>query len=71
MFQAEKDVEVFLAEEHSFEEYCKEVKKFQKLTDEISYSIIKVSIKCLDTFNSTYLCQLYWFMINVWYKQFW
>ncbi|XP_076459412.1 dynein axonemal heavy chain 7-like [Babylonia areolata] len=41
--QAEADVDQFISEDnHSFEEYCKEVVKYQRLVDEISYSSEKV-----------------------------
>ena len=41
--QADADVEQFISEEnHSFDEYCKEVLKYQKLVDEISYNSEKV-----------------------------
>ncbi|XP_033628553.1 dynein heavy chain 7, axonemal-like isoform X2 [Asterias rubens] len=39
--QADTDVEAFMAEEHSFEEYAREVRKYNKLGDEISYNTRK------------------------------
>ncbi|XP_060067000.1 dynein axonemal heavy chain 7-like [Ylistrum balloti] len=39
--QAEADVENFAKETHSFEEYSKEVKKYQKLVEEITYGMQK------------------------------
>ncbi len=37
-------MEQFLKEEHTFEEYCREVRKYHHLADEISYNSIKVAI---------------------------
>ncbi|XP_013422101.1 dynein heavy chain 7, axonemal isoform X2 [Lingula anatina] len=39
--QAEADVEQFLKEEHSFDEYVAEVKKYKQLLDDITYNNIK------------------------------
>ncbi|XP_052827203.1 dynein axonemal heavy chain 7 [Octopus bimaculoides] len=40
--QAERDINVFLEEEHSFDEYCQEVTKYKKYIADISYYVIKV-----------------------------
>ncbi len=40
--QAEEEVELFLREEHSFLEYEKEVKKFNRLADEVQYKTSKI-----------------------------
>ena len=41
--QADADVDQFISEDtHSFDEYCKEVLKYQKLVDDISYNSEKV-----------------------------
>lgn len=46
--QADADVEQFFAEpNHTFEEYSKEVMKYQRLVDEISYGTQKVCISYL------------------------
>ena len=42
-FQAEADVEQFLKETHTFDEYKKEVEKFHRLVEEITYNSIKVN----------------------------
>ena len=42
IFQAEEDVEKFLLEGHTFDEYAREVRKYHKLVDEISYKSRKV-----------------------------
>ena len=42
MFQAEADVEQFLQEEHSYDDYSREVRKYHRLVDEISYNSAKV-----------------------------
>lgn len=41
--QAEADVEQFLQEEHSFDDYAREVRKYHRLVDEISYNSAKVT----------------------------
>ena len=41
--KAEDDVDAFLKEEHSFNEYEKEVKRYQKLVKEITYNSQKVA----------------------------
>ncbi len=41
--QAEEEVELFLKEEHTFQEYEKEVRKFRKLADEIQYKTEKIA----------------------------
>ncbi|CAH1790213.1 unnamed protein product [Owenia fusiformis] len=40
--QAEADVEQFLQEDHTFNEYAKEVRKYHKLVDQIQYNSRKV-----------------------------
>ena len=40
--QADADVEKFMSEEHSFDDYCVEVMKYNELADEISYNLKKV-----------------------------
>ncbi|XP_030613861.1 dynein heavy chain 7, axonemal isoform X2 [Archocentrus centrarchus] len=40
--QADKDVEQFLCEQHSFQEFMEEVLRYQKLIDEIQYMPFKV-----------------------------
>ena len=40
--QAEEDVSKFIEEEHSFDDYSKELLKYHKLVDEITYKSIKV-----------------------------
>jgi dynein heavy chain len=40
--QAEEEVELFLKEEHTFAEYEKEVKKYNRLIDEIQYKSRKI-----------------------------
>ena len=40
--KADEEVENFLKEEHSFNEYEREVKKYQRLTKEITYNLQKV-----------------------------
>ncbi|XP_006814570.1 dynein axonemal heavy chain 7-like [Saccoglossus kowalevskii] len=40
--QADADVDQFLAEEHTFHDYTKEVEKYHKLVDEIQYNSRKV-----------------------------
>jgi dynein heavy chain len=43
VFQADADVDQFINEgTHTFDEYCKEVLKYQRLVDEISYNSEKV-----------------------------
>ncbi|XP_071822297.1 dynein axonemal heavy chain 7-like isoform X1 [Apostichopus japonicus] len=39
--QAEADVDAFMAEEHNFEDYAKEVQKYKELMDEILYNTRK------------------------------
>ncbi|XP_074662516.1 dynein axonemal heavy chain 7-like [Tubulanus polymorphus] len=40
--QADADVDQFLKESHTFEEYAKEVRKYQRLVDEITYNSRKI-----------------------------
>ncbi|KAL3855114.1 hypothetical protein ACJMK2_014343, partial [Sinanodonta woodiana] len=40
--QAEADVEQFLKETHTFDEYKKEVQKYSKLVEEITYNSVKI-----------------------------
>lgn len=40
--KAEEDVEQFLKEEHSFNEYERELKKYQRLTKDINYNSQKI-----------------------------
>jgi len=40
--KAEDEIDAFLKEDHSFNEYEKEVKKYQKLVKEITYSSQKI-----------------------------
>ena len=40
--QAEADIEDFLNGEHTFKEYCREVKKYKKLFEDITYKSRKV-----------------------------
>lgn len=40
--QADADVDVFLGETHSFDEYAKEITKYKKLVDEVTYNLDKV-----------------------------
>ena len=44
LFQAEEDVEKFLKEEHSFDDYIREVRRYSKLEKEILYNSVKVHI---------------------------
>ena len=41
--KAEEEIETFLKEDHSFSEYEKEVKKYQKLVKEITYGSQKIA----------------------------
>ena len=43
MFQAEGDIDQFMSETHSFDDYCKEVAKYHSLTEEITYNMQKVN----------------------------
>ena len=40
--QADKDIDKFLREEHSFDDYAREVRKYNKLGEEIQYKSRKV-----------------------------
>lgn len=40
--KADEDVARFIEEEHTFEEYSKELLKYHRLVDEITYNSIKV-----------------------------
>ena len=40
--QAEEDIENFLKDNHNFDDYTREVKKYHRLVDEITYSSQKV-----------------------------
>ncbi|XP_041374659.1 dynein heavy chain 7, axonemal-like isoform X2 [Gigantopelta aegis] len=40
--QAEADIDQFMSEEHTFDDYCKEVAKYHNLTEEITYNMQKV-----------------------------
>ena len=42
LFQADSDVDQFLEEEHNFDDYEREVKKYNRLFNEIQYNSIKV-----------------------------
>ena len=42
MMQAEADADLFLQENHSFDDYAREVRKYHKLVDDISYNSEKV-----------------------------
>lgn len=54
--QADADIEDFLNGEHSFKEYCREVKKYKKLFEDITYKSRKVGLfpcaahTCMNTF---------------------
>ncbi|WAR10683.1 DYH7-like protein [Mya arenaria] len=69
--QAETDVEQFLKETHTFDEYKKEVEKYHRLVEEITYNSIKVLrlgmfeihcddlIRALSKRSDTLLCDDY------------
>ena len=42
--QADEDIDTFLKEEHSFDDYAREVKKYHKLVNDISYNSRKVGL---------------------------
>jgi dynein heavy chain len=50
--QAERDVDAFLAENHSYEVIIDEIRKYQKLMEEIQYTSRKVS----GSFCTTAIC---------------
>jgi len=41
--QADENTDEFLQDEHSFDEYVREVRRYRKLVDEITYKSVKVS----------------------------
>ena len=43
VFQADADVDQFMQEEHTFDEYTKEVEKYHRLNEEIMFHTRKVS----------------------------
>lgn len=40
--EADKEVEAFLQQEHSFDDYAREVRKYHNLVDQIRYNSVKV-----------------------------
>ena len=42
VLQADADVEQFLKETHSFDEYAKEISKYKRFVEEITYNLDKV-----------------------------
>ena len=52
-FKAEADVEQFMKENHTFDEYAREVRKYHRLVDEISYNCVKVG-PTLNSLSASY-----------------
>ena len=40
--QADEDIDKFLQDKHSFDDYVREVRRYRRLVDEISYTSVKV-----------------------------
>jgi len=45
--QADEYTDKFLQDEHSFDDYVCEVRRYRKLADEITYTSVKVHSSCL------------------------
>lgn len=53
--QAKKDMEKFLAKQHSFQEMMKEVTRYQQLVDEIKYKPCQVSLSMAVIFSAIFI----------------
>jgi len=58
--QADEDVDKFLSEDHSFDDYVRQVRRYQRLVDEITYKSAKVASHIVHA----YILSMY-FLFNI------